>query len=127
MTRREFTREVRAKIVDRARNADGFVVCEGCGLVLKKKPYQIDHTIPDAMHRDKSKPLKPDDGKLLGQACCHAPKTKKDVADIARAKRLEAKFDGFQTDKKSALSKPEGFKFDWGRGRYVKTSRETQP
>lgn len=91
MARREFTRDVYAQIVRRAMNERGHVVCEGCGLVLGKKPYQIDHTKPDALEIDKSRKLTAADGKLLGQACCHAPKTKQDVKVIAQAKRREAK------------------------------------
>lgn len=90
MARREFTRAVYAQIVRRAMNEAGHIVCEGCGLVLGKKPYQIDHTKPDALEIDKSRKLTAADGKLLGQACCHAPKTKQDVKVIAQAKRREA-------------------------------------
>jgi hypothetical protein len=89
MARREFTKAVMAQIVLRATNAQGHVVCEGCGLVLGKRPYHIDHTIPDALTVEKRK-LSRDDGKLLGVECCHAPKTKIDVANIAEAKRREA-------------------------------------
>lgn len=96
MPRREFTRDVYAKIVHRATNADGHVTCEGCGLVLGKKPYHVDHTKPDGLEIDKSRKLTVDDGKVLGVECCHAPKTKRDVADIARAKRREAKHLGIR-------------------------------
>lgn len=54
MSRREFTNRQKAEIVHRAMNADGQVVCEGCGLVLGKKPYHIDHTIPEALILDKA-------------------------------------------------------------------------
>ncbi|KQY39988.1 hypothetical protein ASD32_16410 [Rhizobium sp. Root483D2] len=63
--------------------------------MLGAKPYHIDHTIPDALQNDKSQKLTAADGKLLGVECCHAPKTKVDVAVIAEAKRREAKFLGF--------------------------------
>lgn len=89
MARREFTKPVQAQIVHRATNEQGHVQCEGCGLVLGKRPYHIDHTIPDALIVEKRK-LTADDGKLLGVECCHAPKTKQDVKDIAEAKRREA-------------------------------------
>jgi hypothetical protein len=91
MARREFTRSIKAAIVLRATNAAGHVQCEGCGLVLGKRPYHIDHTKPDALEVDKSRKLTADDGKLLGVECCHAPKTKEDRAMIDRAKRREAK------------------------------------
>jgi hypothetical protein len=90
--RREFTRDVKAQIVLRATNADGQVVCEGCGIVLGKKPYHIDHTIPDALTVDKSRKLTAGEGKLLGKKCCHDPKTRTvDVPAIAKAKAREAK------------------------------------
>lgn len=91
MSRREFTPTVYAQIVRRAILPSGEIACEGCGLVLGKKPYHVDHTKPDGLEIDKSRKLTADDGKLLGVECCHAPKTKTDVAVIAEAKRREAK------------------------------------
>lgn len=96
MARREFSTAVYAQIVNRAMNANGHIVCEGCGLVLGKKPYHIDHTIADALVLDKSRALTAADGKLLGVKCCHAPKTKIDVRNIAEAKRREAVHHGFK-------------------------------
>jgi hypothetical protein len=94
--RREFSRKVKAEIKARATNAAGVVCCEGCGLVLGKKPYQIDHTIAEELVVDKSRKLTAADGKLLGQECCHGPKTgKHDAPVIAEAKRREAKDGGF--------------------------------
>lgn len=95
MARREFTKPVYADIVKRAINANGFIVCEGCGNVLRYKKYHIDHTIPDALIVEKRK-LTADDGKLLGVECCHAPKTKVDVKNIAEAKRREARHIGIR-------------------------------
>lgn len=96
MPRREFTRKIKAEIVARATNAAGVVCCEGCGLVLGKKSYQIDHTIAEELIIDKSRKLTAADGKLLGQECCHGPKTgKHDAPVIAQAKRREAKSAGF--------------------------------
>lgn len=78
-------------------NASGQIACEGCGLVLGRKPYEIDHTIPEALVVDKTKPLTIEEGKLLGKACCHrGGKTAKDVGDIARAVRREAKHIGIK-------------------------------
>jgi len=103
MARREFTREVYAQIVYRATVA-GQIACEGCGQMLGKKKYHVDHTIPDGLQVDKSKKLTASDGKLLGVECCHAPKTKIDVALIAEAKRREAKFHGFSRPKQTIKS-----------------------
>ncbi len=86
--RREFSTRQKAEIVQRAMNERGQVCCEGCDLVLGKKPYHIDHTIPEAMVTDKTRPLTINDGKLLGWDCCHKPKTAEDVGDIAKVVRI---------------------------------------
>lgn len=85
--RREFSRKLRAAIILRATNADGQVCCEGCGLVLGKKPFQIDHTLAEALVMDKSRLLTAADGKLLGQECCHGPKTADDIRRVRKADR----------------------------------------
>jgi hypothetical protein len=102
MSRREFSRTVYAQIVHRATQS-GQVACEGCGLILGRKPYHVDHTIPDALFLDKGRKLTAADGKLLGVECCHAPKTKDDVAVIAEAKRREAKHLGMKTRQKQKI------------------------
>lgn len=94
--RREFTTAVYAQIVLRATNADGLVQCEGCGLVLGKRLYHVDHTIADGLQVDKRRRLTAEEGKLLGAECCHKPKTADDVAKIAKAKRREAKHLGIK-------------------------------
>lgn len=105
MARREFTRTVYAQIVHRAMRG-GEICCEGCGLVLGKKPYHVDHTKPDALEVDKSRKLTADDGRLLGVECCHKPKTVQDVAVIAEAKRREAKHLGMKTRVKAKIPSP---------------------
>lgn len=105
--RREFTKTVYAQIVKRAMQANGEIACEGCGLILGKKKYHVDHTIADGLQIDKSRKLTADDGKLLGVECCHAPKTRTDVKVIAEAKRREAKFHGFSRPKQPIKS--QGF------------------
>ena len=102
--RREFTRDVKAAIVKRAMISSGEIACEGCGLVLGKKPYHIDHIKPDGLEIDKSRKLTPADGQLLGVECCHAPKTKQDVKTIADAKRAEAKHLGIKRPKQTIKS-----------------------
>lgn len=104
MARREFSRSQREQIVKRATNAAGYVACEGCGLVLGKKPYEIDHIIPEALRpdEDKTRPLSIADGQLLGMECCHRGadgKTRQDVKRIAKAKRSAAKHMGFERPK----------------------------
>jgi hypothetical protein len=103
--RREFTKAQKAQIVHRATNANGHVVCEGCGLVLGKKSYEIDHKLAEGLVVDKTKPLTIEDGELLGVECCHRGpdgKTNQDVKAIAKAKRCEAKDMG--------IRKPSSFK-----------------
>lgn len=108
MKRREFSNKVRGQIAHRAMNADGQIACEKCGLILGKKPYEIDHIIAEALVIDKSKPLTAEDGQLLGY-CCHRGedgKTSQDVADIARAKRREARHVGAWRPKGNIPSPP---------------------
>lgn len=95
--RREFTNAQRMQIVARAMNERGQLCCEGCGLVLGHKRWEIDHTIPEALVVDKSRPLTIEDGQLLGKECCHRGedgKTAADVAQIAKAKRRERAYRG---------------------------------
>ena len=97
--RREFTKAVYAQIVKRAMLPSGEIACEGCGLILGKKVYHIDHTIADGLQVDKSKKLTAADGKLLGVECCHKPKTANDVKVISKAKRVEGNYLGFKAPK----------------------------
>jgi hypothetical protein len=100
--RREFPKRIRAEIVNRAMDSQGRLRCEGCGLVLGAKKFDIDHTIPEALVIDKSKPLTAADGKLLGVACCHRGgqnKTADDVARIAKAKRASDRHLGITMQK----------------------------
>lgn len=103
MSRREFPKSVYTQIVRRAMTTDGQIACEGCGFILGKKKYHVDHTIADALFLDKSRELTADDGKLLGVDCCHKPKTKQDVKVIAEAKRREAKYLGMKRAKKQTI------------------------
>lgn len=101
MSRREFPRSVKVQIVHRATNERGQIVCEGCGLVLGKKPYEIDHSLAEGLVVDKRRPLTAEDGRLLGVECCHDPKTyQHDLPAIARAKRREAKHLGVKKPKR---------------------------
>jgi hypothetical protein len=118
--RREFSRKVYAEIVKRAFHPKLGFICEGCGFVLGKRKFHVDHTIPDALQVDKSVPLTADDGKLLGVDCCHAPKTKVDVKNIAKAKRNERNYLGMK-QKSRGFQKPANSKFNWSTGRYEKT------
>lgn len=99
MKRREFTKSDKAAMVRRA-TRDNQIFCEGCGLNLTGKRIEFDHVIAEALILDKSRPLTPDDGQVLGYWCCHRGedgKTAQDVAAIAEAKRREAKHFGIRS------------------------------
>ncbi|MGQ3299679.1 hypothetical protein [Reyranella sp.] len=119
MKRREFSKPVRAEIVHRATNERGRLCCEGCGLVLGRKPWHIDHTIPEALFLDKSRPLIADDGKLLGWDCCHKPKTKIDKGCIAKNVRRSHKDRGIR-DRSTFPKPPPGYRYSWKVGRVIK-------
>lgn len=111
MSRREFTRNQREQIVERSKR-DGVICCEGCGLVLAGKPYEIDHRIAEALRpeADKQKPLTIADGQLLGKDCCHRGengKTNKDVAQIAKVKRQYDRANGLKRPKAKIPSPPK--------------------
>jgi hypothetical protein len=104
MSRREFTKAVYAQIVKRAMLSSGEIACEGCGLILGKKRYHVDHTIPDALQVDKRGKLTAEDGKLLGWECCHKPKTATDQGVIAKAKRVEESYLAMRAPKQAIRS-----------------------
>jgi hypothetical protein len=107
MSRREFTKAVKVQIIKRCSWGFGKIDkphCEKCGAVTMR--FEIDHHDPDAMQIDKSKPLTAADGWLLC-ITCHGEKTKKDVADIAKAKRREAAHLGARTNKAKIPSPPK--------------------
>ena len=54
---------------------------------------------------------------------CHKVKTAEDVKVIAKCNRRKARHLGIAKPK-SALSKREGLKFNWAKGRYEKEARE---
>ena len=91
MTRRNFSRNQKEQIVERARDAEGVVRCERCHLALKRGTWEIDHILAEALRpeADKQRPITIAEGQLLGK-CCHRGedgKTNKDVKLIAKAKR----------------------------------------
>lgn len=117
--RREFPKRLRVEIVNRAMQLSGRIVCEGCGLVLAAKRYEIDHVIPEALVIDKARALTAADGQLLGVECCHRGgrnKTAADVGQIAKAKRQRAVHIGAKRAK--GFWKPPGARYDWRARRY---------
>ena len=109
--RREFSRKLRAQIIMRATNNHGQITCENCGLVLGKKPYQIDHTLEEGLVVDQSAPLTIEDGQLLGQDCCHKPKTRERTKMIRKADRARDKSTG--AFKKSGRPMPGTKRSGW--------------
>lgn len=108
--RREFTRDQREQIVDRSKNELGQIHCEGCGLVLAGKKYEIDHKVAEALIRDadKKRKLTIEDGQLLGE-CCHRGadgKTNADVKRIAKAKAQAAMKDGYGRKARPMANRP---------------------
>ena len=82
-------------------------ICHLCGGYIHGKPWDVEHVIPLAMGgADDETNMRP------AHKACHAPKTAEDVADIARAKRREAKHLGIK--KRSA----------WHGGRHSKLKRK---
>jgi hypothetical protein len=112
MTRREFSRKQRFEIIKRASNHKGQITCEGCGLVLGPKAWEIDHTIAEALVIDKSKPLTIEEGRLLGMCCHRGPdgKTASDVTAIAKAKRLERRQMGIKKPSRFQCARSGRFK-----------------
>ena len=84
MTRREFSRKVRAAIIARANGR-----CEACDAVLKPSEGEVDHILPCALGG------KPEaaNGRLLCRQC-HAGKTATDIRQVRKADRQRDKGTG---------------------------------
>ena len=85
MTRRMSTSR-RARIFTAA---DG--VCHLCGQTIDgtREAWDVEHVVPYALTRDDS-----DDNLRPAHRSCHAAKTREDVGQIAKAKRVAAKHTG---------------------------------
>lgn len=121
MRRVEFTKKVRLEIFLRA-GGPNRLVCEGCGLPLNGKAFEVDHCVEEwerGGYSPDRKPLTAEDGKLLGKACCHLAKSNKKKAEKAHGDRIIAKAAGVRK-KSSWRKKPDEYKFDWRKGKYVR-------
>lgn len=98
MARREFPRAVRIAVIKRATIA-GVIRCEECHGEATR--HEIDHVNPDALTGEPTLT-----NAMLLCRSCHAEKTKADVANIARAKRREAKHLGADEPEGAIRSKP---------------------
>jgi hypothetical protein len=88
-----FSAASKRAIERRATDMTGRKWCEQCGAECQTRAdYEIDHCVAEGVRpvNDNRPPLTADDGKLLCLKC-HDKKTRRDVAEIARAKRLESK------------------------------------
>lgn len=79
MSRREFPKKVQRDAFVRAAGN-----CEGCGARLTLGKFAYDHVNPDGLTGEPTL----ENCQVLCDPC-HKAKTRKDVADIARAKRRE--------------------------------------
>lgn len=79
--RREFPARVKVAAYERAKGS-----CEGCGARLTVGKFAYDHINPDGLTGEPTL----ENCKVLCTPC-HSTKTVRDVADIARAKRRQAR------------------------------------
>ena len=93
MIRLPFTKPVQRAIISRSTDMKGRVFCEECGAeCLTRADYEIDHSVAEGVRpaNDNRSPLTADDGKLLCLKC-HDRKTRRDVFEIAKSKRMGTK------------------------------------
>ncbi len=86
ISRLEFPNKVRIAILRRAGWPE-HLVCEGCGMPIGKKKFEVDHTIECWEKPDRTE-LTPEDGKVLGVDCCHREKTAKKAGERAHGNRI---------------------------------------
>jgi len=85
-----FSNAVRREIISRATDMKGSTFCEQCGAeCVTRADYEIDHCVAEGVRpaNDNRPQLTAADGKLLCMKC-HDKKTRRDVFEIAKAKRL---------------------------------------
>ena len=90
MIRLPFTKAAQRAIILRSTDLKGRVFCEQCAAeCLTRADYEIDHCVAEGIQpaNDNRGPLTAADGKLLC-LMCHDKKTRRDVFEIAKAKRL---------------------------------------
>jgi hypothetical protein len=93
MIRISFSAATARRIKTRATDLSGRVWCELCGAECPTRAdYEIDHCVAEGMQPvgDLRLPLTAEDGKLLCLQC-HDKKTRRDMREIAKTKRLEGK------------------------------------
>jgi hypothetical protein len=93
MIRIRFSAASVRSIKTRATDLSGRTYCELCGAECPTRDsYEIDHCVAEGLQDpyDPRLPLSADHGKLLCLKC-HDQKTRRDVFEIAKAKRVSAK------------------------------------
>lgn len=93
MIRIAFSSASKRAIERRATDMTGRKWCEQCGAECPTRAdYEIDHVVAEGARaaNDNRAALTADDGKLLCLAC-HDRKTRRDVREISKTKRLEGK------------------------------------
>ena len=113
MARKNFSKAVKVACIKRATKPDGNAYCEKCGALAKR--YHIDHVDPDGLT---GQPVL--ENAMLLCLPCHDEKTLKDVSNIAKAKRREAKDLGVKPDGPKLQSR--GFTPSGKQARIVKQS-----
>jgi hypothetical protein len=111
--RLEFKKSVKIAILRRAGWPEK-PVCEGCGLPLRGKRIEVDHTLECWEKPDRTE-LTAEDGRALGE-CCHRPKTARKNGERAHGNRIIEKAAGvkpkrrrgFQTNRDGPYKKPFG-------------------
>lgn len=119
--RLEIPKPIKLEVFKRA-GGPGDIKCEGCGLPLRGKRFAYDHSFPEYLQEvpPSQRIITAADVRLLGEVCCHAPKTsaenksrskgKRIIAKAANAGRSKAKIKsrGFLTNKDGPFKKPFG-------------------
>jgi hypothetical protein len=83
--RLEFKKSVKIAILRRSGWPEA-PVCEGCGLPLRGKRIEVDHTLECWEKPDRTE-LTAEDGRALGE-CCHKPKTARKNGERAHGTRI---------------------------------------
>jgi hypothetical protein len=87
--RLEIPKSVKLAVFKRAGGPDA-LQCEGCGLMLRAKRFAYDHSLPEWLQQAprSERIITAADVKLLGEACCHTPKTSKETGARAHGNRI---------------------------------------
>jgi hypothetical protein len=84
-------------------------ICKGHIWPSRGDRWEAEHAVPFANGGRETLPAHLD---------CHREKTRRDVSEIAKGKRVRDKHFGIV--RKKGFYRPKGFKFDWGTKRYVR-------